>query len=346
MGSPNGCCIKLKHCRSCFSIAQNDHYLVAVGDQIVVYRKNDWDLQCLIPSKIFPHPYSFRFLSDHIFIVKNNYAQYMVYDLLAKEILWKFKLRGYDSIDMNFVISSDRAKIYDILTHHNGNSCSAQIVIIPETKQYEVRELFETEITIEGWRHEGSGCTNISFFNGNNQKMYLLKEYRVPESTHKEYTVEHLLFQKDMDDETRWELVKKWRFDEPIEFKARLGDRILTRDEQQSPVYIDEQCIIWNNFRYENIITGDCHYISGVGNLLTPRKIERKYFPQYGVCFWFFSTGATHEFRQHGTWERIPELYDFEKRFNERICDVAILDGDGRTLLGTYTGIYLCAPLS
>lgn len=346
MDSPNGFYIKLKHCKNCFSIVQNDHYVVAVGDQIVVYRKNDWDIQSLITSKTFPHPYSFHFLADHIFIVKNNYARYMVYDLLTNKILWDFKLRGYSSIDMNFVITLDGAVIYDILTHHSGNPCCTQIVIFPEAKHYEVQELFETAVTIEGWQQTGSSCTNINIYKGNDQKIYLLKEYRIPESTHKKYSIVYFLFQKDTAIETRWELVQKWHFDEPIEFKARLGDRILTRDECQRPVYIDEQCIIWNNFLYENIMTGNCHYISNAENLLTPFRIERKYFPQHSVNFWFFSLGLTHEFRQYETWERIPELYDFEKRFNERICDIAILDGDGRILLGTYTGLYLCGLLS
>lgn len=346
MDSPNGFYIKLKHCKNCFSIVQNDHYVVAVGDRIVVYRKNDWGIQCMIPSKTLPHPYSFQFLSDHTFIVKNNYARYMVYDLVENEILWTFKLRGYDSIDMNFVISLDGTVIYDILTHHSGNPCCTQIVISPKTKQYKVRDLFETAIPIEGWHQKGTGCTTISIYKGNDQKMYLLKEYRIPESTYSKYSVAYLLFQKDIDVETRWELVKKWCFDEPIEFKARIGNRILTRDECQHPIYIDEQCIIWNNFQYENIMTGDCHYISEAETLLTPFKIERKYFPQHSIYFWFFSTGVTHEFRQHGTWERVPELYDFEKSFNERICDIAILDGDGRTLLGTYTGLFLCGPLT
>lgn len=333
--------IKLKQCRNCFSIAQNKHYVAAVGDQIVIYLKKNWAVQCVIPSKMFAHPYSLQFLSDHIFIVKNNRAQYMMYDVLKKEVLWRFKPRGYDSIDINLIVSSN-GKVFDILTYHNYNSCCSQLIIYPEAQQYEIRDLAETAITIDGWRGKGSDCSSIRLHKGLNEKMYLLKGYRIPETPQERHTVEYVLFQKNIDVQSYWEPVKQWKFDKPIKFKANLYGNLFVRSEARMPIYFDEQCIVWNDLVCEDWRTGKHYCFDEQDNLSTPIRMKRRYDSQHVTDFWLVPRGHTIQIRQYKTWDLVPPFFDIENWCKEEICDIGMLDNTRKVLIGTMSGLFLC----
>ena len=333
--------IKLNQCRNCFSIAQNDRYVAAVGDQIVIYQKENWAVQCVVPSKVFVHPYSLHFLSEHTFIVKNNYAQYMVYDVLKQKVLWKFKPRGYDSIDINLIVSSS-GKVFDIFTYHNYNSCCSQLVISPDTQQYEIRDLAETEIPVEAWHGQGSGCSTIRLNKGLDQKMYLLKGYIIDENLQKGHTVEYVLFQNSIDVPSLWIPVKQWRFDKPIRFKARWAETLIVRDEIRMPVYFDEQYIIWNNFECEDWRTGQHYCHDEMDNLDTPFLVKRRYDSQHIMDFWVIPRGHVVQIRQYKTWDLVPAFYDIENWCGARICDIAILDNASKVLIGTMSGLFLC----
>lgn len=348
----NALSIKLNQCRNCFSIAQNDRYVAAVGDQIVIYRKENWAVQCVVPSKVFVHPYSLQFLSEHTFIVKNNYAQYMVYDVLKKETLWKFKPRGYDSIDINFIVSTD-GQIFDVLTHRNSNPCCSQLIIYPDTQQYEIRDLAETAITVAGWREKGAACTSNQLHKGPEGKMYLLKFYDMSEEVLEEYTVEYALFQKDLDVRTHWKLVKRWRFDKPIRCTVNLNGELFVRNEIRKAIYFDEQYVVWNDLVCEEWLTGkyDCFEVQD--KLSTPDLMKRRYSPLHDVDFWLVKRGFCHQIRQYKTWNLVPLLFNMENSDHEQIgdvrdniCDIVILNGSRKMLIGTMTGLYLCEQAS
>jgi len=333
--------IKLKQCRNCFSIAQNDNYVAAIGDQIVIYCKENWTVQCVIPSKLFPHPYSLEFLSEHTFVVKNNYAQYMVYDVFKKDVLWKFKPRGYDSIDINLVVSPEGI-IYDILTHRQHNSCCLQLVIFPETQKYEIRDLPETSITIEGWQGKDSGCSTIRLYKGNNQTMYLLKGYLTPQRSLEKYNVEYVLFQKTIAIHSPWICIKRWRFDKPIKFMVNHNNYTIVRNEVKRPIYFDEQFIVWNDCICEDWHTGECYCFNKQNDASTPTYIKRRYEPEHNIDIWLVRRGHAFQSYQYKTWEPSPLFCDIENSGNERICDVAVLNRNRKMLIGTMSGLYLC----
>ena len=337
--------IKLKRCRNCFSIAQNKHYVAAVGDQIVIYLKENWAVHCVIPSKVFVHAYSLQFLSEHTFIVKNNTAQYMVYDVLNKEVLWKFKPRGYDSIDINLIVSSS-GTVFDVLTYHNYKSCCSQLIISPDTQQYEIRDLEETAISIEGWYGKGPGCSSIQLNKGLDQKMYLLKGYRIGEKFPQNHTNVYVLFQNNMDIQSMWIPVKQWRFDKPIKYKARLADTLIVRNGDRMPIYFDERYIIWNDFECEDWLTGQYYCFDEKDNLGTPFRLKRRYDSQHVMDFWIVPRSDTVQIRQYKTWDLVPPFYDVENWCKERVCDIAILDNTRKVLIGTMSGLFLCEQMN
>lgn len=332
--------IKLAQCRNCFSIAQNEHYVAALGDQIVVYSMLDWTVKSIITSKMFPHPYGLQFLSEHIFIVKNNYAQYMVYDILKNTVLWKFKPRGYDSIDVTPIVSSE-GTIYDILTHCKGTACCSELIIYPNIQQYEIRDLAETSVNVEGWPGKGAGCSTIGFYSGNN-KMYLLKGYVLSPAVRRQYTVEYVLFQRNKDDHSSWGSVKRWRFHNPINFKVNLNGKLIIRDERKRPIFFDEQYIVWNDLICEHWQTGVSFCLEYQDRLDTPAYMERRFDSKFNLDFWLVHRGNTIQIRQYKSWSSVAQLSKLENCLDIRICDIAILRNSGKILIGTYSGLFLC----
>ena len=333
--------IKLKQCINCFSVSQNEHYVAAVGDQIVIYQKNNWSVRCVIPSKVFSHPYSLQFLSDHIFVVKNNRAQYMIYDVLKNEILWKFKVRGYDSIDISMILSLDGKEIYDGLTHRNSVPCCSQLVIFPEARRYEIRDLSETFLQNNNWS-DTDVPSSFRLKKGLDQRMYLLKTYNYSRISQESFTMEYVLFHKPLDAQSLWEPVKQWRFEDPIDFKSNFDGLFSIRSERKLPIYFDEKYIVWNDYDCENWQTGEHLSFDEQDRLTTPIRMRRKYYPQHDTDFWMVDIGFSVQFRQYATWEKLPAFYAVEQSVNKGFCDLAILDNKGKTLIGTMSVLFLC----
>ena len=337
---------KFKKCKNCFSITHNESYVVAIGDQIVVYRKNDFEPLCIIPSKTLPNPYSFCFLSEHTFIVKNNNAKYIVYDISRQAIIWQFKPRGYDSVDISFAVSPDGQTVYDILTHCKHSTCCSQIVILPQQRSYNIRELTETKVDAEDPQHEYRGYRSKLVL-GQDSKMYLLRTYREKSTCIQNNIAMYALYQKDFSNHTRWTCIKQWYVGQEIDHKLAFGTTCFHHEKFVRPIYFDECCVVWSNLIYQDLITNMCLKLNSADILCAPDRIKRKYHPQIGIDFWVMHKPSTFfEVRQYQTMDPVDLVYDTLKNNHGEICDIAFLDSKKRILIGTMTGMYLCEEKS
>lgn len=344
---------KLSKCRNCFRISGNHKYIVANGDSITIYRREDLSVQCIIPSKVFCYAYCVRFLSDDIVMMKNNCAQYMVYDIVQESVLWKFNVRGYDSIDTNYLLSSDRKTAFDLVTPSSGKRSAMELIISLQDKCYVLQPMKEPEPSQTGWERYPHVYTAKDTTDG----VYMAFTFGPPrpDATHKERGI--VLQYKSRFVGNDYEQIKRWEYIEPIRSGAKCKPNGIK--------YLDSEYMIFEDLQYWDLTTQQYGRFTDIPCESTDVLIERKSEPVNGTSFLLVHE---HYYKEKPTVFSLFDLLNsesFEMRsrvflvslpdgklvevFDEvhgtedkKICDVELLDDCNRFLLGTMTGIYLC----
>ena len=343
---------KLKSCRNCFRIVSNHKYVIANGDSVTVYRRDDLAVQCTIPSKTFPHAYCVRFLSDDIVMMKNNYAQYMVYDIGQESVLWKFKVRGYDSIDYDYLVSSDGKLVFDLVSPSDLKGPVMELIISLQDKCYVLQPLQEPASCQTGWVCYPA----IHFAKDAADGVYMAFMFGPPkpDATQRERSI--VLQHKSRFVGSNYEEIKRWDNMEPIS----LSDRC----KPNGIKYLDSEYMIFNDLQYWNLTTQQYGTLPDIPHTDSSFRLERKRDPAKGTLFFLFHehyhTGpivfslldpfgsdsidlryrisliAFPDYRLIETFDRVDGTED------RAICDIEFLDTPNRFLMGTMSGIYLC----
>ena len=343
---------KLKNCRNCFRIVSNHKYVIANGDSVTVYRRDDLSVQCTIPSKTFPHAYCVRFLSDDIVMMKNNYAQYMVYDIGQESVLWKFKVRGYDSIDYDYLVSSDGKLVFDLVSPSDLKGPVMELIISLQDKCYVLQPLQEPASCQTGWVCYPA----IHFAKDAADGVYMAFMFGPPkpDATQKERGV--VLQHKDRFVGSNYEEIKRWENVEPIS----LGDRC----KPNGIIYLDSEYMIFNDLQYWNLITQQYGKLPEIPYEDHSCSLSRKSGINEDSSFFLvhdiYSKAPVSlallalirseplDMRQRIFLVTMPdgqftEVFDHVDGTEDRaICDIEFLDTPNRFLIGTMSGIYLC----
>ena len=344
--------IKLKKCRNCFRIVSNHKYVIANGDSVTVYRREDLSVQCTIPAKTFPHAYCVRFLSDDIVMMKNNHAQYMIYDIVHENVLWKFKIRGYDSIDNNYLVSSDGKLVFDLVFSSDLKGPVMELIISPQEKSYVLQPLREPTSCQTGWVRYPA--IHIAKDASDGVYMAFMFGPPKPDATQKQrgFVLQHKSRFVGRD----YKEVKRWENMEPVS----LG----TRCKPNGIKYLDSEHMIFNDLQYWNLITQQYGSLPNIPNAAHSFRLEKKgdsakgasYFlvheryhagPIVFSLFDLLSSDAIDlrskisiltfpDYQLIETLDHIDDTDDWE------ICDIEFLDTTNRFLIGTLSGIYLC----
>ena len=343
---------KLKSCRNCFRIVSNHKYLIANGDSVTVYRRDDLSVQCVIPSKTFSHAYCVRFLSDDIVMMKNNNAQYMVYDIAHESVLWKFKVRGYDSIDYDYLVSSDGKLVFDLVSPSDLKGPVMELIVSLQEKCLVLQPLQEPAVCQDGWVRYPHIHTAKDAADG----VYMAFTFGPPKPTATQKERGVVLQHKDRFVGSNYEEIKRWENVEPIS----LGDRCKPNGIE----YLDSEYMIFNNLQYWNLITRQYGTLPDIPHADSSFRLERKRDPAKGTSFFLlhehyyanpivfslfdpFRSDAI-DLRYRISLIAIPdyqliEIFDHINGTEDRaICDIEFLDTPNRFLIGTMSGIYLC----
>ena len=343
---------KLKNCRNCFRIVSNHKYVIANGDSVTVYRREDLSVQCTIPSKTFPHAYCVRFLSDDIVMMKNNYAQYMVYDIAQERVLWKFKVRGYDSVDNNYLISSDSKLVFDLVTPSDLGGPVMELIISLQEKCYVLQPLQEPALCQAGWVRKLHIHTAKDVTDG----VYMAFTCGSPKTDITQTEERIILQHKSRFVGSDYEQIKQWEYKEPISFGKRCKPNGIK--------YLDSEYMVFNDLQYWNLKTQQHGTLPDIPHADSSFCLERKWDPTKGISFFLlhehYHTGPivfslfdlfrsdAIDLRYRISLIAIPdyqliEIFDHIDGTEDReICDIEFLDTPNRLLIGTMSGIYLC----
>ena len=343
---------KLKNCKNCFRIVSNHKYVIANGDSVTIYRREDLSVQCTIPSKTFSNAYCVHFLSDDIVMMKNNYAQYMVYDIAQESVLWKFKVRGYDSIDYDYLVSSDGKLVFDLVSPSDLKGPVMELIVSPQEKCYVLQPLQEPASCQTGWVCYPA----IHFAKDAADGVYMAFMFGPPkpDATQRERSV--VLQHKSRFVGSDYEEIKRWENMEPIS----LGDRC----KPNGIKYLDSEYMIFNDLQYWNPTTQQYGTLPDIPHADSSFRLERKRDPAKGTSFFLlhehYHTGPIAfslfdflrsdaiDLRYKISLIAIPdyqliEIFDhIDGTDDEEICDIEFLDAPNRFLIGTMSGIYLC----
>ena len=256
--------IKLKKCRNCFRIVSNHKYVIANGDSVTVYRRDDLSVQCTIPSKTFPHAYCVRFLSDDIVMMKNNSAQYMVYNIAQERVLWEFKVRGYDSIDSDYLVSSDSKLVFDLVSPSNLKGPAMELIVSLQEKCYVLQPLQEPVPYQDGWVRYPHVYTARDAADG--VYMAFMFGPPKPDATQKKRGI--VLQHKNRFVGSAYEEFKRLENVEPIS----LGDRY----KPNGIAYLDSEYIIFNDLQYWNLTTQQYGSLPDISSANSSLSLERK----------------------------------------------------------------------
>ena len=343
---------KLKNCRNCFRIVSNHKYVIANGDSVTVYRREDLSVQCTIPSKTFPHAYCVRFLSADIVMMKNNSAQYMIYDIAQERVLWKFKVRGYDSIDYDYLLSSDGKLVFDLVSPSDLKGPAMELIISLQDKCYVLQPLQEPAPCQDGWVR----YPHIHTAKDTTDGVYMAFTFGPPkpDAMQKERGV--VLQHKDRFVGSDYEEIKRWENLEPIS----LGDRCKPNGIE----YLDSEYMFFSDLQYWNLTTQQYGTPPDIPHADSSFRFERKSDPVKGTSFFLvhelynekpvilspFSliNSESVDMRQRIFLIAMPdgqlvEVFDHVDGTEDRaICDIEFLKAPNRFLIGTMSGIYLC----
>ena len=342
---------KLKNCRNCFKISSNHKYVIASGDSITVYRREDLSVQCTIPSKIFPHAYCCRFLSDDVVMMKNNYAQYLVYDIAQGKVLWKFKVRGYDSIDHNYLVSSDSTLVFDLVSPSNLKGPIMELIISLREKCYVLQPLQEPTPCQTGWVRYPTICAAKDADDG----IYVAFTFGPPKPDATQRERGFILQHKSRFTGSDYTQIKKWESKEPISFD--------TRCRPQTIKYLDSEYIVFEDLQYWNLTTQQSGKLLNICPVGYSFRLERKHDPAKKISFFLvherhdedsavislldFWNSQSIDMRKRISIFTIPdgqfrEAFDHIDGIEDReLCDIEFLDTPDRLLIGTMSGIYL-----
>ena len=342
---------KLKKCRNCFRIVSNRKYVIANGDSVTVYRREDLSVQCTIPAKTFPHAYCVRFLSDDIVMMKNNYAQYMIYDIAHETVLWKFKVRGYDSIDNNYVVSSNGKLVLDLVTPTDLKGTTMELIISPQEKCYVLQSLPEPVLCQEGWVRSLRIHTAKDAADG----VYMAFTFSSPKSDAKQRESRIVLQHKDRFIGSDYREIKRWENMEPVSLGARRTPKGIK--------YLDSEHMIFEDLQYWNLITQQYGSLPDIPGAAHSFRLEKKSDSAKGTSFFLvhehYHTGPivfsslnpfgsdTIDMRYRISLIAIPdyqliEIFDHvDGTEDKEICDIEFLDTHDLFLIGTMSGIYL-----
>lgn len=343
---------KLKNCRNCFKIVCNHKYVIANGDSVTVYRRDNLSVQCTIPSKTFPHAYCVRFLSDDIVMMKNNYAQYMLYDIAQKNVLWEFNVRGYNSIDCDYLVSSDGKLVFDLVVPSNPKRPLMELLISPQEKCYVLQPLQEPLSCHDGWVR----YPRIHITKDANDGVYIAFTFGPPKPDAMQKERGIVLQHKDRFVGSDYEEIKRWENMEPIS----LGDRCRPNGIE----YLDSEYMVFEDLQYWNLKSQQYGCLPDIPYQNPDIRLERKSTPAESTAFFLahelynekpvifspFSLipSESVDMRQRIFLVAMPagqltEVFDHVDGTEDRaICDIEFLDAPNRFLIGTMSGIYLC----
>jgi hypothetical protein len=343
---------KLKNCKNCFRIVSNHKYVIANGDSVTVYQRDDLSVQCTIPSKTFPHAYCVRFLSDDIVMMKNNSARYMVYNIAQERVLWEFKVRGYDSIDSDYLVSSDGKLVFDIVSPSDHKGPAMELIVSLQEKCYVLQPLQEPTACQDGWVRYPHIYTAKDATDG----VYMACMFGPPkpDATQKERGV--VLLHKSRFVGSDYKEIKRWENMEPI----ALGDRCMPNGIK----YLDSEYMIFNDLQYWNLITKQYGSLPDIPSANPSFSLERKSDPVKKTSFFllhelynekpviFSPFSLIHsesvDMRQRIFLVAMPdgqltEVFDHvDGTEDKEICGIEFLDTPNRFLIGTMSGTYLC----
>ena len=343
---------KLQKCRNCFRIVSNHKYIIASGDSVTVYRQKDLSVHCTIPSKTFPHAYCCRFLSDDVVMMKNNCAEYMIYDIAQQSVLWKFKVRGYDSIDNDYLVSSDGNLVFDLLSPSNLKGTVMELIVSLQEKCYILHPLQEPQPCQDGWSRYPHIHTAKDATNG----VYVAFTFGPRQPNASQIDREIVLLHKDSFGRSNYKEIQRLENVEPVSFGTkRLPSGIKYLDSEHM-IFTDLQCLDLNTQQYGSLpitLPTDPWF-----------RLERKRNPATGTSFFLLHerhyTGSsvlslftpfgsdTTDDRSRISLFRIPDckyIETFEHvdgTDDWEIYDIEFLDDPNRLLIGTMSGIYLC----
>ena len=343
---------KLKNCRNCFRIVSNHKYVIANGDSVTVYRREDLSVQCTIPSKTFPHAYCVRFLSDDIVMMKNNYAQYMVYDIAQESVLWKFKVRGYDSIDYDYLVSSDGKLVFDLVSPSDLKGPVMELIVSPQEKCYVLQPLQEPALCQAGWVRSLRIHTAKDAADG----VYMAFTCGSPKSDITQTEKRIILQHKSRFVGSDYEQIKQWDNMEPVSLGIRCKPNGIK--------YLDSEYMVFEDLRYWNLITQQYGKLPEIPYEDHNFSLRRKSGIKEGSSFFLVRDiynrapvslallALIHseplDMRQRIFLVTMPdcqftEVFDHVDGTEDRaICDIEFLDAPNRFLIGTMSGIYLC----
>ena len=343
---------KLKNCRNCFRIVSNHKYVIANGDSVTVYRREDLSVQCTIPSKTFSNAYCVRFLSDDIVMMKNNYAQYMVYDIAQESVLWKFKVRGYDSIAYDYLVSSDGKLVFDLVSPSDLKGPVMELIVSPHEKCYVLQPLQEPVSCQTGWICYPA----IYFAKDATDGVYMAFMFGPPKPDATQKERGFILRHKSRFVGSDYEEIKRWENMKPIS----LDDRC----KPNGIKYLDSEYMIFNDLQYLNLITQQYGKLPEIPYEDHNFSLRRKSGIKEGASFFLVHDiynkapvslallalirSEPLDMRQRIFLVTMPdgqftEVFDRIDGTEDRaICDIEFLDTPNRFLIGTMSGIYLC----
>ena len=343
---------KLKNCRNCFRIVSNHKYVIANGDSVTVYRREDLSVQCTIPSKTFPHAYCVRFLSDDIVMMKNNYAQYMVYDIAQESVLWKFKVRGYDSIDYDYLVSSDGKLVFDLVSPSDLKGPVMELIVSPQEKCFVLQPLQEPKPCQTEWiRHPRIHITKDA-----TDGVYMVFTFSSPKSDATQKECGFVLQHKSRFVGSNYEEIKRWDNMEPGSFGIQC--------KPSGIKCLDSEYMVFEDLRYWNLITQQYGKLPEIPYEDHNFSLRRKSGIKEGSSFFLVQDiynkapvnlallalihSESLDMRQRIFLITMPdgqfaEVFDHVDGTEDRgICDIEFLDAPNRFLIGTMSGIYLC----
>lgn len=343
---------KLKNCRNCFRIVSNHKYVIANGDSVTVYRREDLSVQCTIPSKTFPHAYCVRFLSADIVMMKNNSAQYIIYDIAQERVLWKFKVRGYDSIDYDYLVSSDGKLVFDLVSPSDLKGPAMELIISLQDKCYVLQPLQEPAPCQDGWVRYPHIHTTKDTTDG----VYMAFTFGPPKPDAMQKERGIVLQHKSRFVGNDYEEIKRWENMEPISSG--------TRCKPNGIKYLDSGYMVFKDLQYWNLITKQYGSLPDIPSANPSFSLERKSDPVKGTSFFLvhelynekpvilspFSliNSESVDMRQRIFLIAMPDgqlvevLDHVDGTEDKAICDIEFLDAPNRFLIGTMSGIYLC----